>query len=64
MQYSVRNFILYRFTYLQSFKDLLKQFDDQAIQHEIVAEKLNTSVVQELFTQVKELKEDRREVMH
>jgi hypothetical protein len=35
---------------------------DQAGQHEMIAENLSTSVVQELSTLVKQLKDDRRKV--
>lgn len=50
----------YQFTCLQAYKNLLNELGDQAGQHEMIAENLSTSVVQELSTLVKQLKDDRR----
>ena len=55
-------FFLCRFTCLQAYKNLLNELGDQAGQHEMIAENLSTSVVQELSTLVKQLKDDRRKV--
>ena len=51
-----------RFTCLQAYKNLLNELGDQAGQHEMIAENLSTSVVQELSSLTKQLKDDRRKV--
>ena len=51
-----------RFTCLQAYKNLLNELGDQAGQHEMIAENLSTTVVQELSSLVKQLKDDRRKV--
>ena len=51
-----------RFTCLQAYKNLLNELGDQAGQHEMIAENLSTSVVQELSSLTKVLKDDRRKV--
>jgi len=50
----------YQFTCLQAYKNLLNELGDQAGQHEMIAENLSTSVVQELSSLTKQLKDDRR----
>jgi len=50
----------YQFTCLQAYKNLLNELGDQAGQHEMIAENLSTSVVQELSSLTKVLKDDRR----
>ncbi len=52
----------FRFTCTKAYKNLLNELGDQAGQHEMIAENLSTSVVQELSTLVKQLKDDRRKV--
>jgi len=50
----------YQFTCMQAYKNLLNELGDQAGQHELIAENLSSSVVQELSTLTKQLKDDRR----
>jgi len=50
----------YQFTCTKAYKNLLNELGDQAGQHELIAENLSTSVVLELASLVKQLKEDRR----
>lgn len=50
----------YQFTCTKAYKNLLNELGDQAGQHELIAENLSTSVVLELSSLVKQLKEDRR----
>jgi len=50
----------HQFTCLQAYKNLLNELGDQAGQHEMIAENLSTSVVQELSSLTKQLKDDRR----
>ena len=52
----------FRFTCTKAYKNLLNELGDQAGQHELIAENLSTSVVLELASLVKQLKEDRRKV--
>ena len=52
----------YRFTCTKAYKNLLNELGDQAGQHELIAENLSTSVVLELASLVKQLKDDRRKV--
>ena len=52
----------FRFTCMQAYKNLLNELGDQAGQHELIAENLSSSVVQELSTLTKQLKDDRRKV--
>ena len=47
---------------MQAYKNLLNELGDQAGQHELIAENLSSSVVQELSTLTKQLKDDRRKV--
>ena len=54
--------LLFRFTCTRAYKNLLNELGDQAGQHELIAENLSTSVVLELASLVKQLKEDRRKV--
>ena len=57
------NYILiHRFTCTRAYKSLLRELGDQAGQHELIAENLSTTVVMELSTLVKQLKDDRRKV--
>ena len=51
-----------RFTCMQAYKNLLNELGDQAGQHELIAENLSSSVVQELSSLTKQLKDDRRKV--
>lgn len=53
----------FRFTCMQAYKNLLNELGDQAGQHELIAENLSSSVVQELSTLTKQLKDDRRKVI-
>ena len=53
-----------RFTCLQAYKNLLNELGDQAGQHEMIAENLSTSVVHELSSLTKQLKDDRRKVKY
>ena len=55
-------FVFFRFTCTKAYKNLLNELGDQAGQHELIAENLSTSVVLELASLVKQLKEDRRKV--
>ena len=55
-------FFFFRFTCTKAYKNLLNELGDQAGQHELIAENLSTSVVLELASLVKQLKEDRRKV--
>ena len=48
---------------MQAYKNLLNELGDQAGQHELIAENLSSSVVQELSTLTKQLKDDRRKVI-
>lgn len=50
----------YQFTCMQAYKNLLNELGDQAGQHELIAENLSSSVVQELSSLTKQLKDDRR----
>ena len=60
---TIRYIILFfRFTCTKAYKNLLNELGDQAGQHELIAENLSTSVVLELASLVKQLKEDRRKV--
>ena len=52
----------FRFTCTKAYKNLLNELGDQAGQHELIAENLSTTVVLELATLVKQLKDDRRKV--
>ena len=52
----------YPFTCTKAYKNILNELGDQAGQHELIAENLSTSVVLELASLVKQLKEDRRKV--
>ena len=54
----------FRFTCTKAYKNLLNELGDQAGQHEMIAENLSTSVVQELASLVKQLKDDRRKVIN
>jgi hypothetical protein len=45
-----------------AYKNLLNELGDQAGQHELIAENLSTSVILELASLVKQLKDDRRKV--
>ena len=54
--------LFFRFTCTKAYKNLLNELGDQAGQHELIAENLSTSVVLELASLVKQLKEDRRKV--
>ena len=54
--------LFFRFTCTKAYKNLLNELGDQAGQHELIAENLSTSVVLELASLVKTLKEDRRKV--
>ena len=56
--------ILFRFTCTRAYKNLLNELGDQAGQHEMIAENLSTSVVQELTVLVKQLKDDRRKYLN
>ena len=47
---------------MQAYKNLLNELGDQAGQHELIAENLSSSVVQELSSLTKQLKDDRRKV--
>ena len=47
---------------MRAFKDALCETADLAGQHEVIAETLNTSVVQEAHNLMKELKDDRKKV--
>ena len=60
---TIRNIVFFfRFTCTKAYKNLLNELGDQAGQHELIAENLSTSVVLELASLVKQLKEDRRKV--
>ena len=56
------SYLFSRFTCTKAYKNLLNELGDQAGQHELIAENLSTSVVLELASLVKQLKEDRRKV--
>jgi hypothetical protein len=50
----------YEFTCMKEYRNALNELGCQAGQHEVIAENLNTSIVLELASLVKQLKEDRR----
>ena len=51
-----------RLTCQRSFKDVLNEVNDQAGQHELVAENLTSAVTKEIGVLVKDFKEDRKRV--
>ena len=51
-----------RFTCQKSFRDVLNEVNDQAGQHEVVAENLTSAVTKEIVALVKDFKEDRKRV--
>ncbi|KAK2719720.1 formin-binding protein 1-like isoform X2 [Artemia franciscana] len=53
----------YQFTTGHAFKTILQELADQAGQHEIIAETLMTSVILEVASVVKKLRDDRKKVM-
>ena len=48
---------------MKSFRDVLRETGDLAGQHEMISETLNTSVIQDAQTLMKELKEERKKVI-
>jgi len=53
----------YQFTATKAFKLMLNEINDQAGQHEMIAENLSTAVVSDLNQLVKSLKDDRRKYL-
>lgn len=55
-------FIFNRFSCQKAFRDVLTEVNDQAGQHEVVAENLTSAVTKEIVALVKDLKEERKKV--
>ena len=53
---------LNRFSCQKAFRDMLTEINDQAGQHEVVAENLTLAVTKEIVALVKDFKEDRKRV--
>lgn len=53
-------YFTYRFTTCIAFKSLIKEVNDLAGQHEVIAEELQAKVITELTALVKDLKEERK----
>lgn len=53
-----------RFSCQKAFRDVLAEVNDQAGQHEVVAENLTSAVSKEIVALVKDLKEERKKVLH
>lgn len=51
-----------RFSCQKAFRDVLTEVNDQAGQHEVVAENLTSAVTKEIVALVKDLKEERKKV--
>lgn len=56
----MRIIFIYRFTTCIAFKSLMKEVNDLAGQHEVIAEELQAKVIKELTALVKDLKEERK----
>jgi hypothetical protein len=56
-------FICNRFSCQKAFRDVLTEVNDQAGQHEVVAENLTSAVTKEIVALVKDLKEERKKVV-
>ena len=52
-----------RFSCQKAFRDVLTEVNDQAGQHEVVAENLTSAVTKEIVALVKDLKEERKKVI-
>jgi len=55
--------LFYRFSCQKAFRDVLTEINDQAGQHEVVAENLTSAVSKEIVALVKDFKEDRKRVI-
>ncbi|GAB6021977.1 hypothetical protein CHUAL_006138 [Chamberlinius hualienensis] len=53
-----------RFTSWKAFVDMLNEINDLAGQHEIIAENLNSAVVGDLTTFIKDINQDRKKHLH
>jgi len=53
-----------QFSCQKAFRDMLTEINDQAGQHEVVAENLTMSVTKEIVALVKEIKDDRKRALH
>jgi len=60
--YVLTSVFIFRFTFLQSFIGVIKETDDLAGQHELIAENLNGQVYKELKHMHGELKNERNKV--
>ena len=56
-------FFFDRFSCQKAFRDVLTEVNDQAGQHEVVAENLTSAVTKEIVALVKDLKEERKKVI-
>lgn len=54
----------YQFSCQKAFRDVLTEINDQAGQHEVVAENLTSAVTKEIVALVKDFKEDRKRALH
>ena len=54
--------MFFRFTFVKAFRNAVNETADLAGQHEVIAENLTLYIVQEINTQLKELKEERKKV--
>jgi len=51
-----------RFSYAKGFLDLLKEVNDIAGQHEVIAENFSTAIMKQLHTLIQQLKTDKKRV--
>lgn len=54
----------YRYSPCKAFKAVMQEMNDLAGQHEVIAENLQADVIREVTILVKDMKEDRKKVLH
>ena len=55
-------FVLFRFTCTKGFLQMMKEIHDIAGQHEVIAENLGGTIVQDIHSLATELKQERKKV--